>query len=155
MQGRRKAGKAAGQEGGRRRKTTGAVRAGMPITAGRPGCNPCDVESIIPDEIEQALQRDYLEVFQGGTLTGEGSDWKGAVTLTKMEPFLSAGSSAIQSADLLPRSGSSRNHPNPFTPTTALQFSLPRASSIGLAIYEDTALLAGLLKQWVTCGAPR
>jgi hypothetical protein len=83
--------------------------------------------------------------FNGGTLLGEGSDWGGKVTLTRLDPLLSAGSLAIHSEDLLHRSVSSRNHPNPSTSTTTVQFGLPRASSIGLAVYEDTALMAGLL----------
>jgi hypothetical protein len=86
------------------------------------------------------------EAYNGGTFTGEGLDWGGRVTLTRLDPLLSDGSVKIHSEDLLHRSASSRNHPNPFTSTTTVQFSLPRASSIGLAIYEDTALLADLLK---------
>jgi hypothetical protein len=88
-----------------------------------------------------------IEAYNGGTFTGEGLDWGGRVTLTRLDPLLSAGSGTIHSEDLLHRSVSSRNHPNPFTSTTTVQFSLPRASSIGLAIYEDTALLADLLKR--------
>jgi hypothetical protein len=85
--------------------------------------------------------------FNGGTLLGEGPDWGGRVTLTRLDPLLSAGSLAIHSEDLLHRSRSSRNHPNPFTSTTTVQFGLPRASSIGLAIYEDTALMVGMLSE--------
>ena len=85
--------------------------------------------------------------FNGGTFLGEGPDWGGKVTLTRLDPLLSAGSLAIHSEDLLHRSRSSRNHPNPFTSTTTVQFGLPRASSIGLAVYEDTALMAGVLSE--------
>jgi hypothetical protein len=43
------------------------------------------------------------------------------------------------------RSTLSYNHPNPFTSTTTIGFSLPRASSSGTAIYEETALVASML----------
>jgi hypothetical protein len=61
-----------------------------------------------------------------------------------LDPLLSAGSPTIQSEDLLRRPVSSRNHPDP-TISTAIWFSLPRASLMGTVIYEDTALLAGLM----------
>lgn len=145
MRERRKAARA----GGAANPCRGHARnAEMPIAAERPGGMSYGAGSIVPDEIERELEAAYTEVFNGGTFLGEGSDWdwEGTVTLTKLEPLLSAGSSGISSAGPLHGSGSSRNHPNPFTSTTALRFSLPRASSIGLVVYEDTALFAGLLK---------
>ncbi|MFZ1947031.1 MAG: hypothetical protein WAW06_05755 [bacterium] len=106
-------------------------------------------DSAALDREDKSVGRNYTlstEACNGGTYTGEGLDWGGRVTLTRLDPLLSAGSGRIHSEDLLHRSASSRNHPNPFTSTTTVQFSLPRASSIGLAMYEDTALLADLLK---------
>jgi hypothetical protein len=148
MQGRRKASGVASPGRGRVR---GGVREEMPVemllTADGLVGSCCNVGSIVPDEIEHELENAYIEAFKGGTFVGEGLDWGGTVTLTRLDPLLSAGSSAIHSEDLLHRSGSSRNHPNPFTSTTSLQFSLPRASSIGLVVYEDTAIFAGFLKQ--------
>jgi hypothetical protein len=101
----------------------------------------------VPDSEDRSANHDRIdnEAFNGGTFSGEGSDWGGKATLTRLDPLLPAGSHAICSQDLLHRSASSRNHPNPFTSATQIQFGLPRASSIGLAIYEDTALVAGLL----------
>jgi hypothetical protein len=151
MQGRRKTrktGRVASR--GRGRVCEGmrvGARAGMLLAADGRGGSCCDGESLVPDEIERELENAYIEAFNGGTFVGEGSDWGGTVTLTRLDPLLSAGSSAIHSEDLLHRSASSRNHPNPFTSTTTLQFGLPRASSIGLVVYEDTALFAGFLKQ--------
>jgi hypothetical protein len=148
MQGRRKTGKVANPGRGRIGEGMRAeMRAGMLLAADGSVGSCCDVESIVPDEIEHELENAYIEAFKGGTFVGEGLDWGGTVTLTRLDPLLSAGSSAIHSEDLLHRSGSSRNHPNPFTSTTSLQFSLPRASSIGLVVYEDTAIFAGFLKQ--------
>lgn len=61
----------------------------------------------------------------GGTSMGEGLDYG--------IPFLQQ------------RSTLSCNHPNPFTSTTTVGFSLPRASSAGTAVYEETSLLANML----------
>jgi hypothetical protein len=75
----------------------------------------------------------------GGTVIGERLDY--------WIPFLSTGSSAICSEDLHHRSELSYNHPNPFTSTTTTQFSLPRASLAGIAVYEETSLLARMLNE--------
>lgn len=84
------------------------------------------------------LDTDFT-AFNGGTSTGEGSDY--------WISLLSAESSSISSQDLHHRSALSYNHPDPFTSTTSIQFSLPRASSSGIAVYEATALLANMLLQ--------
>ena len=84
--------------------------------------------------------------FKDGTPMGEGSDWGGKVSLTRLDPLLSARSVTIYSDDLH-RSTSSRNHPNPSTSTTTVQFDLPRASSSGIAVYEDTAILASAFRK--------
>jgi hypothetical protein len=94
-------------------------------------------EEDLPTLRHQMPQDRELIASTGGTVIGEGLDcWI---------PFLSAGSSAICSEDLHHRSTLSYNHPNPFTSTTTTQFGLPRASSLGLAIYEDTSLLVNKL----------
>lgn len=87
--------------------------------------------SLDDDEAETA---DFSSDFNNNQNMGEGLD-----------PLLSAGSSTIQSEDLLRRSAPSRNHPSPTTSTATIWFSLPRASLYGTVIYEDTALLAGLM----------
>jgi len=94
-------------------------------------------EEDLPTLRHQLPQDKDFTASTGGTVIGEGLDcWI---------PFLSAGSSAICSEDLH-RSTLSYNHPNPFTSTTTNQFGLPRASFSGIAVYEDTSLLAHELK---------
>jgi len=94
-------------------------------------------EEDLPTLRQQTPSDKGITASTGGTSMGEGLDY--------WIPFLSAGSDTICSEDLHHRSTLSYNHPNPFTSTTTMQFSLPRASSIGTAVYEETALLANIL----------
>jgi hypothetical protein len=85
---------------------------------------PCLEED--PPTIRPRLSFDTaFTASTGGTSMGEGLNYR--------IPFLHH------------RSTLSYNHPNPFTSTTTIGFSLPRASSAGTVVYEETSLLANML----------
>jgi hypothetical protein len=94
---------------------------------------PADADDVLLSRLEDgpSTNRPHLSfdtafaVSTGGTSIGED--------LNQWIPFLPH------------RSTLSYNHPNPFTATTTMGFSLPRASSAGTAVYEATALLANIM----------
>jgi len=129
----------------------GEILTGVFVEFGAQGMSYFGVGSVVIDEagmiysIGEAGPSDHeYKPCPDSDATDEMDSYDNANMGEGLDPLLSAGSPTIQSEDLLRRSVSSRNHPSPTTSTT-IWFSLPRASLSGTVVYEDTALLAGLM----------